>query len=173
VRPNRRAVRLVAVVLLVAFVLPVGWVVSVQYVGPDDGTVLDPELSAAPGKQWTSSLPVERARSSPLRPDDVVIAVNGRPVGRLGDPSRNVGDVVTYTIVRDGRRRSVRVPLRRFDVVAGLRENVDVFVLPLVLFIVSAFVFAVRPYERSARVMLAVAVFLTAGTAAWPLGFES
>jgi two-component system, NarL family, sensor kinase len=167
----------VVAVLVAAVVLPVGWLIGIQWAGPDDGTLLGPSISFATSSRWRSGVVVQRTHGNggDLRVGDVVQAVDGVPLTDLvrdHAPARRVGDRVRYQLLRDGQQRSEQVTLQAFPAWSCLAANANVYVLPAVLFVVAAVVFMRRPYDRAAQLMLAVAAFLTAGTGAWPLGLR-
>jgi signal transduction histidine kinase len=170
--------RTVLIVLVLVVAVPLGWVVAIQLAGPDDGTLLNPHLSSDPGRQWRTGVRVDRVHDpqSPLRPDDIIVAVDGRRLATLDawqGPRRHAGDVVRYTYLRDGKVRDATLRLHDFDVPGAFMNNVVVYALPLVLLAVAMFVFVQRPRDRAAQLMLALAVFLIAGTGEWPLGLRA
>ena len=62
--------------------------------------------------------------------------------------------------------------LQTFRPVDALLRNFVFYLLPAVLFLVAAAVYAWRPRHRPAQLMLAVSALLTAGTGSDPLGLR-
>jgi signal transduction histidine kinase len=167
----------VVAVLAAAVVVPTLWLVGTQLQGPDDGTLLGPSTSFAASSQWQSGVVIERVHGSgsTLRVGDMVQAIDGVPLADLVGgqaTTRHIGDRIHYQVLRNGHRRSEEVVLAAFPLLRALTANLTVYVLPAVLFVVAGVVFARRPLDRAAQLMLAVAVLLTAGTGAWPLGLR-
>lgn len=160
------------VLILVALVIVTGaWLWGTQHAGPDDGTLLNPRFAPTSDRQWTTGAPLQEVHDpdSPLRTGDVIVAIDGVPLTAPA-PQRRSGDIVRYTYVRDDVRRQARIQLHEFDMPKALWQNLDIYLLPLVLFAVAALVLFHQPRERSGQLMLAAAVFYTAGTDSLPMG---
>ena len=118
--------------------------------------------------------------ASPLRAGDVVTAVDGRPVAalleelfvpRAARPTRAVGDVVHYEVIRDGVAVALAVPLQRYPLAEAARANWGTIVFALVYLVVAAFVYARRPGAPASRPFFLSACALVAATT-WSLGLD-
>jgi len=161
-----------ALLTLAAAVLIVLWPIAsglASFRYPSDGWVsyssADFGYSGAPYEMEQKLIPGE----SPLRVGDVVKALNGRPF--LADqlppvPSeRYAGQLLTYTIERDGRTLDVDVPLVKLTPHAFLAAVADswVGILTTALFVgVSLFAFLARPGNHGARYLLLAFVYTLA-----------
>jgi membrane-associated protease RseP (regulator of RpoE activity) len=106
-----------------AFVL---LVIALGIIGVPGGSVVDPDERA---ESWTVGTvnADSAAAEAGLEPDDLIVAVNGEPVSSFdgGLPSvirsYDVGDDITFTVERDGRRRTLDAELqeRPADVPGG------------------------------------------------------
>ena len=108
-----------------------------------------------------------------LRKGDRVVAVDGADIGvwmvsHRGDHF-DVGDRLTYDVVRGGDLVTVEVTLRPYGWVAAFRHGGVVVVLELGLLAIAAAILAYRRRESSARVIVAVALLIPFGLPAWPL----
>lgn len=122
--------------------------------------------------------------TSPLQHGDTVVAVDGRPLadqvrslasprglveaGRRGAAWR-VGDTLSYTVVRDGRRVEVPVVLERYPLGTVASQNWGTIVFALVYLLVAGFVYARRPSEPATRVLFLSGAALL-GATTWSLG---
>ncbi len=92
-----------------------GWLgVSAQDVGPDMAKALG--LSRSEGALVADVAEDAPAASSGLKSEDVVVAVDGTPVGSAKDLTQRIGLMqpgtkVALTVVRDGKEREVKVEL--------------------------------------------------------------
>lgn len=144
-----------------------------QATDPSDGTRLGPSPAV-----WRSGGVVATTVDQPpdgLRTGDLVIAVEGRSLESwarsLFAPSSSrpvlqVGQILTYTVVREGRTLDVPVTLRRFPLAANLAYAWGIVAFALAFLAVAMFVFANRPADPGARTML----LTSAGVAANALG---
>lgn len=169
--------RRLLLVPVVAVLLPLLWVFAAQRIGPDDGMLLYPTISLGSSWHWQSGPDVHQmygARHG-LQVGDAVYAVDGVPLAdetATDWPVRRAGDAVQYQVLRHDRPEIVTVTLQPFPLWERLRSSWDIYVLLAVLFAVGAVVFLRRPRDRAAQLLLAVAAFNTAGTAAFPLGLR-
>ncbi len=120
--------------------------------------------SARRGQRYVVELPLTGA-PSPLRAGDVVVAIDGRPLAprRLPPlpPRPRVGQVLRYSVQRDGRTVEADVALVRpgpvgaaRGVLARLRRDPRDPVGALASFAVVAWAFARRPRNPGARYLL-------------------
>jgi two-component system NarL family sensor kinase len=165
-------------VLVLAIILPVAWVIGVQFLGPSDGTLINVSVPVGAVPSWQGgAVTVDATYDQPaLQLGDRVTAVDGRSLDGSGSepwPQRQVGDRVIYRVIRDGQLLDVHVDLQPFPLALALSANLLVYALPLMILSVAIVVYARRPGDPAARQMLLVAPLFTVGTAAWPLGLRA
>lgn len=157
----------------VAFVL-------LHLVSPSDGARLDPG-QAVWNTRGVLLTPLQEG-SSALRPNDLLIAINGTHIEALArnlfvptisdPPSRWQFDrEVTYTVIRGGRQLDVPVRLGQFPLIGILKEAWGTILLALVFQFVAVFVFLHRPTDTVARTMLLGASGLL-GATTWSFGLQ-
>jgi len=111
-----------------------------------------------------------------LRPGDEVVAVAGLPVGAVAplgtrDLDPRAGDVLRYSVRRDGELRAVDVPLAGLP--AGrLTAQAGGVALVLLLLAVGVWVFVRRPEDPAAQVAVVVVTLLLWSGSSWLLGLE-
>lgn len=144
-----------------------------QATDPSDGTRLSLQQTV-----WRSDGVVATTideQPGSLRNGDLVVAVEGGALGSSARslfapassrPALQVGETLTYTVVREGRTLDVPVTLRRFPLAANLAYAWGIVALALAFLAVAMFVFANRPADLGARTML----LTSAGVAANGLG---
>ena len=95
-----------------------------------------------------------------LRRGDLVVAVDRRSLESWAQalfvpgaphPRWHIGQMIVYTVVRDGRIVDVPIALRRFPLGALLAQIWGTIADTVVFLLVGAFVFAKRPDARPAR----------------------
>lgn len=111
---------------------------------------------------------------------DEVLAVNGRSLeayaqglfrGGVTRPAWQVGDIVTYTVWRDGQTMDVAVTLGRYPLTAVVRRNWGTILFALVFQSVAAVVFARRPHQRVVQILFLYAASILSATT-WSLGLQ-
>ncbi len=147
--------------------------------GPSDGTHLEPDAPAW-SRAGIAVMPLEPQPSSGLRQGDIVLAVAGRTLQGWAEllldpavprPQWHVGDVVSYTVLRDGREMQIPVTLRPYDLAANLREEWGSLVFALAFALIAAFVFIRRPADPAARALfLSTCCLLSAQS--WSFGLQ-
>lgn len=168
-----RSRTLVGVVAGLALLLPFAWLAAVL-AGPSDGTGVHPVDSWQAGE-------VVVARTlgpTPLREDDVVVAVDGvllrdRAQGRAPAVQRSVGDVVEYTVVRDDARVTVPVTLTPYPVRQALTAHWVLLVLVLSLDVIAVVVVVHRPHDQAAWVLVGLAAVVPLGFTQWPWSLQA
>lgn len=144
-----------------------------QATDPSDGTRLSLQQTVWRSDGVVATTVDEQPGS--LRNGDLVVAVEGRALGSLARslfapassrPALELGQILTYTVVREGRTLDVPVTLRRFPLAANLAQVWGIVALALAFLAVAMFVFANRPADLGARTML----LTSAGVAANALG---
>ncbi|MET7427146.1 ATP-binding protein [Dactylosporangium sp. NPDC005555] len=149
--------------LLLACVVPAVWVATVRLGAPADGTAVYP--SAPP---WgPDGVVVREVHAGPLRPGDLVVAVDGRPLGGV-----TPGRVAVYTMIRDGSTVDVPVQLHTYPVRRVLREHLWALPFAASELTVAAFVIFRRPRDPAARSLFAIAALQVLGGAAYPLSSQ-
>ncbi len=139
-------------------------------VGPADGTVVLIS-DRLPGR--APVIDSVLAPGSALRRGDVVLAVDGIPIDGLGrGPRPHRGQVLSYTVQRDGQQVQVSVRLGHWSADRWVRRNWPTGVLALGLLVVAVYVFRHRPEDPAARALLAVSTFVTVGGATYVLGAQ-
>lgn len=130
---------------------------------------------------WTTTTPVTfilddnlSGQPSPLRAGDEIIAINGQPLTRdtlVAIPiprERQVGQIVRYTLIRDGQTLEVDVPLTQRSFAAygpSLANNWEGWTslaLDMLSLLVVAFAFVRRPGNLAARYLLLIFSCFTA-----------
>jgi two-component system, NarL family, sensor kinase len=155
--------------------------VGLRLTVPTDGATLEPErLPWRPEGVVVTPL-VDRP--SGLQPGDLVIGVDGRSLEawarRLVDPAASlqarpawyVGQMVTYTVVRDGRAQDLAIGLGSYPLGASLARFWGLIVFAVVLQAVSTFVFLRRSDEPAVRAGLLSASSVSSATT-WFLGCQ-
>ncbi|KQV65894.1 hypothetical protein ASC64_13500 [Nocardioides sp. Root122] len=164
-------------VLVAAWVLPVGWLLLALSAGPSDGTSLSSSL-LPDGTRSTGSVTVARTfGSTPLLPGDEVQQVDGRTVDAWlagGAAGREVGDVLRYEVRRSGgaldRIQQVDVTLVDYPVAAALRAEWRAVAAAVAVLLVGSAVYWARPLAGSARAFLTAAALLPAALTSAPFG---
>jgi len=142
------------------------WVVLVRLAAPADGTVVYP--SAPPWGPDGVVVQEVHAAGSPLRPGDLVVAVDGVPLGERGEP----GDRPVYRVVRDGRTLDLPVPLGTYPIREILRDHASALPFVLLELAVAGFVIVRRPRDPAARALFGIAILQAAGGAAYPFASQ-
>lgn len=107
---------------------------------------------------------------SPLQREDLVLAINGRPLTDDSLPpvpaGVQVGDMMRYTVERGGNTFDVDVPVVQLTPAAfgrsmatDFRENTGNAVFSLLLFAMAIIVFFLRPGSLAARYLLLFAMY--------------
>jgi two-component system, NarL family, sensor kinase len=162
------------VVMGLCLIAPTGWLIGARLTAPSDGTVV--QLSNEVWQQERIRVHSVLDPHSGLRPGDQVLAIDGRPVTGLHraedivDRAARDGETLTYTVRRDGEKRDVRVRMAPFAAGAFLSATWASALTVLVLLAVAWFVFAHRPEDPAARILLMLAALCTTGSTAWLLG---
>ena len=151
----------VAAGLLLASALWVG----VRSVAPTDGAPVSIDYGFARGLTVDPLL----ADRSPLRPRDVVVAVEGIPLDQVlqspsvPHPDLRAGAEWEYRVLRDGETIDVRVPLRRGGLVLErLRDGGTTVATNLIILLLGAYTVFRRPDHPAARALLLFGAGLTA-----------
>lgn len=170
--------RLVLLVSGLALTLGMAFV-WLHVAGPSDGARLEPGQQA-----WTHEgvvVSLLDSRSGELEPGDVVVAVEGRsmPVWwdglfALGVPhtQRQVGQTLTYTVLRGGYRLSVPVTLRLYPWRGLLRKDWSLLLYFLVFAVVGTYVFIRRPQDRTTTILFLSTSMLLAANTVWSIGMQ-
>jgi two-component system NarL family sensor kinase len=144
---------------------------------PFDGTDWAPDAWRPEGLLITPSQPA----SGGLQPGDVVTVVDGTPLETWARallqpafprPHWQAGQVVTYTVTRNGVSSDVPVPLVRFPVGRAFKQHWGHVLTLLAFQIVGTFVFVRRPDDGAARVFFLAACCGFAATANWLFGLH-
>lgn len=145
---------------------------------PSDGARLEP------GEQvWKPNgilvTPLEDGRN-PLRPGDIVIAVDGRTMEAWAEAifqpgfaqwAPTIGRTLTYTVLRDGRRIDLTLSPVPYPLQAILARNWSTLLFTFFTQLVMTIVFFLRPHDRPARTLFLWA-FSLSHTYAWALGLQ-
>lgn len=127
---------------------------------------------------WTvDGLTVASARDgSPLRPGDVVTAVNGVPLSTwlsdaagLTRPALHAGDTLDYTVMRNGGPLTLAVPLAGYPLAEVLLANWGTLLWLGLMVLVAAYLFLRRPAEAATRVLLVLSSAIAGSTIPWML----
>lgn len=106
---------------------------------------------------------------NPLRPGDVVVAVNGTSIARGRLPRGRIGQHFIYTVRRAGHLLNVEVVLHHYPLEDALATSWATMLMAVTLGGVALYVFARRPHHRAAQALLMVAGLFSCGATAWVL----
>ena len=172
-----RAARLL--VIAAAWAVPVAWVSVALLSGPSDGTTISSPVGFPGASRWGGSVTVvDTFDDTPLRPGDVVQAIDGRTVAEWlaadDRPERSVGDRLVYDVRRTGSGQvaidlSVGVRLTAFPARAALGENVEALLLAAIGLAIGSFVFWRAPSSAPARWGLVATALIPGVLASSPL----
>lgn len=152
---------------------------ALHIMGPSDGARLEPNKLVW-SQDGVAVTPFERRPTNGLQQGDTVVAVAGRGmeewarlvvVPEAARPHWRAGDVVTYTVIRDGRQIDVPVTLVSYPTGAMLSEEWGIFLFALAFALIGAFVFLRRPDDRAARAMLLAGCCLLSAQS-WAFGLQ-
>ncbi len=151
-RPARWTITVAAGLLLSSAT----WV-GVRSAAPTDGA----PVSIDYGFAWGLTVDPLAADRSPLRPGDVVVAVQGVPLDQVlqgapvPHPGLRAGAEWEYRVLRDGETMEVRVPLRRAGLVLDrLRDAGTTVATNLIILALGAYTVFRRPDHPAARALL-------------------
>jgi signal transduction histidine kinase len=112
--------------------------------------------------------------SGSLRAGDVVTAVNGVALDawltRSQRPSLRQGDVLRYSVLRDGEPLSVAVTLVSYSLLEVLAANWGTVLWLLLMLVMAVYLFAMRPREPATRVFLVLSAAIAGSSLPWMLG---
>ena len=166
-------------VVTAAWVVPIAWTAVALLSGPSDGTTVSPAGAMLGAHRWGDSITVVRAYGdTPLRAGDVVTGVDGRSISVwVTSPpatSREVGDVVEYTVVRPGAEldteQVIEVPLTRYPAADVAYRNLGTLVLVGMPLAAATLVFWRRPRSPVTRAFLVATALVPAVLTSWPFG---
>lgn len=165
------------------------------YTIPSDGWSLDASTKAGDMANAALSFKTRLVDGpTPLQQDDVLLAVDGHPVGELisqwatFNPARPAGwvsgETVHYTILRDGKSLEVEVPLAPLPAPAFFRHALGAWNSPWLAFFMYAFflpamvtigalVFFLRPRALAAQALLMISVTFIGQVSYAPFGTGS
>lgn len=146
---------------------------------PSDGARIEPGEASAWQPQGIVLTPI-LDRPGGLAAGDLLVAVDGETlasqIGRLlrfqvRRPRWQLGQTLTYTVVRAGRLLDVPVKLGRYPLGAIVAQDWGSFAVFPVFLLVGVYLYAVRPGEPMAAVTLVTSALL-ASTTAWTAGLQ-
>lgn len=146
--------------------LALAWLWAGRAWYPSDGTVVALESNA--GAHAVVVVQTAAGAGNPLRPGDVVTAVDGRPlaVGSLDRDALQVGDVLVYRVVRGGEGIEVPVALMHRPFWDLTAQHWLAWPYLLLLVLLPSFVVARRPRDPAAVTLYLVTVLQIVGYAA-------
>jgi len=161
-------------VMLTVIGMWVGWLAVARAASPSDGARIS--ATTYPATEWRGGVKLHTVLDPPdaeLQLGDKVIAVDGLPLSawmtaRSGHDFQ-IGDELSYRVVRDGVAQTIVVTLHRYDWMAAAGRSASVLVVEVALLIVAAIVVSRRVQDPAARVLFAIAVVLPFGFPSWPL----
>jgi len=151
--------RMVLIISGLALALSMGFV-WLHLVTPSDGAYLEPGQRTWVPRGVVVS-PLERHPGG-LDPGDVIVAIDGHSMEAykqaLLDPNAShpqwqLGQITTYTVMRDGHFLNVAVTLGNYPWRELLREDWSLLLYFLVFALVGTYVFLRRPTNRATRVL--------------------
>lgn len=173
---KRRFIRLRGLVLGGLFLALAAAFLYEQLSLPSDGAWLEPGQPVwRPNGVLVSPL---EGGSSPLKPGDVVIAVEGRSleawaqaIFQPGFPRQvlRTDKVLAYTVLREGRQIDLAIPPLPYPLGAILARNWTVVLFTFCTQLVMTLVFLLRPNDRAARTLFLWA-FSLSNNYVWSMG---
>jgi two-component system NarL family sensor kinase len=162
----------VTVVISLTLVLLTAVIVVARVTAPSDGSVVQLSNSIWEGDRMTVNFVLDETTG--LQAHDVITAMDGRPLS-AGPHTRELvkGDLITYSIIRDGAAHEVSLRLRDFPVGGFLIIVWPSLVTLAALLAVAMFVYRRRPGDPAARVLILVATLVMCGTVSWLLGVQA
>lgn len=157
-------------VLGLAVVLSAVALLLLRAAAPSDGTVVLPSTAITARTLTVSSVLDE---TSPLRPGDVVLSIDGAPVAQAGGLQPRMGARSTYVVERDGQLLSVPVELRPWPWGEWLRRNWPAVVLSLAMLLSAGHVYRRRVRDPAAQVLLLTGALAAAATTTFALGAQA
>jgi two-component system NarL family sensor kinase len=160
--------RMVAAVLAALFAL--GSLLALRAGHPSDATVVNTDAGA-----WRTDGVVVTftvGEDSPLRAGDLVTGINGLPLTARDPDPPEIGDVVVYSVVRDGTAIEVPVTLTDYPFGELLLHHAPALLYLLSLVLLSAFVAARRPRDPAAIALFLISLCLIAGTGSYAYGTQ-
>ena len=145
---------------------------------PSDGAVIAPNADS-----WRSNgvvVTVLRAQPGGLRSGDLVVAVDGQRMASwaqsLADPARprpqwHAGQILTYTIMRNGVQMDVPVTLGPYPLDAIWHAGWSTIIFALVFELIACYIVLRRPGDRAALVLLISASGIL-GATTWSFGLQ-
>jgi hypothetical protein len=145
---------------------------------PSDGTTTGRSTRLGGYQVWTHS----SNEHSPLQVGDIILAINGQPIDLHAPPPfpphLRPGQILHYTIEREGKVRDVEVRLTQAgkvglvrDITQRWQDTPRDFIVSLISFIVVAMAFYLRPGNLGARYLMLIFSFYCAiqwfGFAGW------
>jgi hypothetical protein len=171
-------VRLIELAIALFFIASSCSFLALHIATPSDGARLEP------GEQsWTNDgvivTPLVDLPNG-LHRGDIVLAVDGHSVEfwtravldrNVIRPAWTGSESPDYTILRDGQRIDLKVPLTQYPLDAILSKNWSTFLLVIFTQIVLSLVFVVKPFDSAPRVLFLWA-WSFSHTYAWSLGLQ-
>jgi signal transduction histidine kinase len=149
------------------------WVTFAQSSLPWDSTRIG--AAVYPESEWRDGVVLHTVldpTTTPLRTDDRVVEIDGVPIADWVVAHRgehfDVGDRLSYTVIRDGQPRTFEVALTTYNWGDVLRFSAATLAVELVLIVVAVAVIVARPRDPAARVLFAVAATAPFGSPEWP-----
>jgi two-component system NarL family sensor kinase len=174
---NRSAFFVLLVVLLLWSLA--GVFVWLHVINPSDNTRLPPGNQSAWQPAGVVVTPYEDTPDG-LRAGDVVTAINGQTLESyariLFDPSAprpswRIGQIVQYTILRDGRALELPITLGRYPLIPIVLHDWGTILFAFVSQLVTLFVFLNRPNDSAARTLFLWSAGILSATT-WSLGLQ-
>ena len=109
-----------------------------------------------------------------LQAGDVVMAVEDRSLNEwltATAPDWQVGDVITYSVVRNGVRQKTAVPLTVYPIGQILAQEWGTMLFRLLYLLIAGYVFWRRPEERAAQLLL-LAAAAQFSSSTWSLSLQ-
>lgn len=157
-RPSQLAAAVSALVLLLTFALT-----ALLMTTPSDATAVLEDRTSVDGLQ----VDVMLDRDSPLRAGDLVLRVDGRRIGDRSLPDAEAGSELNYTVRRGADVLTVPVTADRYPAGNALGRQWASLVLIGSMLAVSVYVYARRPTDESAQLLLVVSALLAFGSTLW------
>jgi hypothetical protein len=125
---------------------------------PSEGVRIDLNPPADSRGLFISAI---RANQGLLQTDDVLLEIEGQPIESILEDVFTLdaafrldeGSALAFTILRNGQSTQVEMPIARYPLIEDIRENWPLYLYPLYLFLISAFVYLRRQNLPAARLL--------------------
>jgi two-component system, NarL family, sensor kinase len=170
--------RLIVMLVTISIILLGVAFVGLHFATPSDGA----RLVAVQSTWRADGVVVTTLREQPggLRTGDVVVAVDGTSLNSFADnvanplmprPEWHTGQIVTYTVLRDGARMDIPVTLGAYPIDEIWSQDWSTIVFALALELIALYIVARRPSDPGPLILLLSASGILSATT-WSFGLQ-